>query len=108
MAVAIHWIKPPVFQVAATTLHHRSLQLNTQAIPEGSAKQAQPKPEGQLVPQAATALPSPAASNSPLAGSDSKAAARAAQLALNREDAELSQRVASERRSLPSNVEGFK
>lgn len=98
--------------MAATTLHHRSLQLNPQAIPEGSAKQAQQRPEGQAVSQgqAATALPIPAAGNSPLAGSatTSKAAAWVAELVLKREDAELSQRVASERRNLPSNVEGFK
>jgi len=35
-------------------------------------------------------------------------AARAAELALKREDAELNQRAASERRGLPSNVDGFK
>ena len=98
--------------MAATTLHHRSLQLNVPAISEGSARQAQQQPEGQFVSQgqAATALSSPAAGNSPHVGSDrtSKAAAQAAELALKREDAELSQRVASERRNLPSNVEGFK
>ena len=101
-----------LFQVAATALHHRSLQLHPQAIPEGSAKQARPQSEGQFVAQgsAVTALPSPAAGNSPHVGSDrtSKAAAQAAELALKREDAELSQRVASERKHLPSNVEGFK
>lgn len=101
-----------LFQVAATTLHHRSLQLHPQAVPEGSAQQARQTSEGQLVTQgqAAIALPSPAAGNSPHVGSDrtSKAVAEAAELALKREDAELSQRVASERKHLPSNVEGFK
>lgn len=98
--------------MAATTLHHRSLQLNPPAIPADLARETQPQPQGQVVPQGqvATALPSPAAGNSPHTGSDrtSKAAAQAAELALKREDAELSQRVASERRNLPSNVDGFK
>ena len=96
--------------------HHSASQIPSAERPspsEGSARRAQQQnPEGQYVSQgqAATALSSPAAGNSPHVGSDrtSKAAAQAAELALKREDAELSQRVASERRNLPSNVEGFK
>ena len=112
MAIAAYWYNLFLFQVAATTLHHRSLQLNPQAIPEGDARQGQQQPEGQFAVQgkAATALPSPALGNGPHAGSDrtGKAAAQAAELARKREDAELSQRVVSERQNLPSNVEGFK
>lgn len=99
-------------QVAATTLHHKSLHPSPQAAPDKPPRTVQPHLQEQLLPQgqSAGALPRPAAGSSPPAGSDkaSKAAAQAAELALKREDAELSQRAASERRNLPSNVEGFK
>ncbi|KAL3141472.1 hypothetical protein ABBQ32_005034 [Trebouxia sp. C0010 RCD-2024] len=99
-------------EVAATTLHHKSLHPSPQAAPDKPPRTVQPHLQEQLLPQgqSAGALPRPAAGSSPPAGSDkaSKAAAQAAELALKREDAELSQRAASERRNLPSNVEGFK
>ena len=98
-------------QVAATTLHHKALQftraqdtdaqLSTQsAVPDGERSQGQPL----------AALPVAAADSRAVTGTDkaSKLAARAAELALSREDAELSQKAVSERRGLPSNVEGFK
>ena len=103
---------PAGLQIAVTTLHHKSLHFSPQAIPDKPPGTLQQHPQGQNVSQgqSAAALPRPAAGNSPPAGSDkaSKTAAKAAELALKREDAELSQRAASERRNLPSNVEGFK
>ena len=83
-------------QVAATTLHHKALQADRQQYPE-----MQSSPE---------ALLSQATGSSRQAGPDkgSKAAAQAAELALKREDAELTRKLESERKHLPSNVEGFK
>ena len=103
-------IEPPLLKVAATTLHHKALQLSSQAIPEDPTRQQQLQEQVLPQGQAATALPGPAAGNSPSVGPDktSKTAALAAELALKREDAELSHRAASERRNLPSNMEGFK
>ena len=98
-------------QVAATTLHHRALQVTRaqdtdahmpgqSAVSDGERSQGQPP----------SALPAAAADSKAVNGTDKagKLAARAAELALSREDAELSQKAVSERRGLPSNVEGFK
>jgi len=100
-------------QVAATTLHHKAQQLpaalqDTNGHQPGQAAESDLKsPQG----RSPAALPHPAAVSGATSRADdktSKLAARAAELALKREDAELSQRAASERRGLPSNVEGFK
>ena len=100
-------------QVAATTLHHKAQQLpaalqDTNGHQPGQAAESDLKsPQG----RSPAALPHPAAVSGATSRADdktSKFAARAAELALKREDAELSQRAASERRGLPSNVEGFK
>lgn len=104
-------------QVAATTLHHKGLQLTDPQNPGDPAAAhdqnlsgASPSQAKSLPGHSPAALPSPAAnSRAPSGfGKTSKLAARAAELALKREDAELDQRAASERRGLPSNVEGFK
>lgn len=128
-------------EVAATTQHHKALQLNQsqQGSPAAAAHSTQsaeadrkylPGAEGQLpaalyhsaeqgqhptaLPHSATqgplptALPILAGPSRGGHGTDTKTAARAAELVKKREDAELSQRAASERQGLPSNVEGFK
>ena len=99
-------------QVAATSMHHKALQLQPPTTQAGSASdKAQHQHPGESKPQgqAPAALPLQAAS-SPQHGSDrtSKMAVRATELAVKREDAELSHRADSERRNLPSNVDGFK
>ncbi|KAL0052801.1 hypothetical protein WJX82_007986 [Trebouxia sp. C0006] len=100
-------------EVAATTLHHKVQQLpaalqDTNGHQPGQAAESDLKsPQG----RSPAALPHPAAVSGATSRADdktSKFAATAAELALKREDAELSQRAASERRGLPSNVEGFK
>lgn len=105
--------KVALVQVAATTLHHKAQQLPA-ALPD--ATEHQPGQAAGLhikSPQghSPAALAPPAAAGRATSGADdktSKLTARAAELALKREDAELSQRAAAERRGLPSNVEGFK
>ena len=100
-------------QVAATTLHHKAQQL------PAALQDANQHPPGQAAgsdlnsPQGhspAALVPPPVVSGATNGADDktSKLAARAAELALKREDAELGQRAAAERRGLPSNVEGFK
>lgn len=100
-------------QVAATTLHHKALQFtraqDTDAqLPRQSVVPDDTSSHGQ--PQAALPAAAAAADSRAVNGTDkaSKLAIRAAELALSREDAELSQKAVSERRGLPSNVEGFK
>ena len=140
MAVALHWVILTITafqvldshalcsQVAATTLHHKALQLS-RPHPSNSSDEAHearaaglspmhlPGSEGQLPAALAhsaaqgrvpAALPSLAGSSRSAHGSDTTSAIAAAELVLKREDAELSHRAASERQGLPSNVEGFK
>lgn len=105
--------KVAMMQVAATTLHHKAQQLPA-ALQDASEHQTGQASGSDLKsPQghAPAALAPPTALGGATSGADdktSKLAARAAELALKREDAELSQRAAAERRGLPSNVEGFK
>ncbi|KAA6419983.1 MAG: DNA repair complementing XP-C cells-like [Trebouxia sp. A1-2] len=100
-------------EVAATTLHHKAQQLPAalqeadEHLPGQTAGSDLKNPQGR--PPAAL-TPAAEVSGATCGADDktSKLAARAAELALKREDAELNQRAVSERRGLPSNVEGFK
>ena len=127
--------------MAATTQHHKALQLNQSqganpsaaahdsqsaaasqthlpaaeahlpaALPHNAAQGQHPTALAHSAPQGQppTALPNLAGPSRGGHTSDFKSAARAAELVKKREDAELSQRAASERQGLPSNVEGFK
>jgi len=105
--------KVALMQVAATTLHHKAPQLPA-ALQEANEHQPGQAAGSDLKSRqgrSPAALPPQAAGFGATSGADdktSKLAARAAELALKREDAELNQRAASERRGLPSNVDGFK
>lgn len=100
-------------QVAATTFHHKAQQLPAALQDANEHQPGQASGSDLKSPQGRfpAALPHPAAVSGATGGADDRTgqwAARAAELALKREDAELSQRAAAERRGLPSNVEGFK
>ena len=103
--------------MAATTLHHKALHLPDPQSHTGSGMTHDQNLSGAAPPhdtspkgQHQSALSISAASGKvPKTHDESgKFIARAAELALKREDAELGQRAAAERRGLPSNVEGFK
>ncbi len=105
--------KVALVQVAATTLHHKAQQLPAALQDANEHQLGQAAGSDLKSPQGRSpaALAPPAAVSGATSGADdktSKLAARAAELALKREDAELNQRAAAERRGLPSNVEGFK
>ena len=93
--------------MGATTLHHRALLRAGPNSPAGPALTHDPsrvaQPQGHLP---AALPPASHVSNGP--DKVPKLEMKAAEAALNREDAELAQRAAAERRGVPSNVEGFK
>ncbi|KAL0038560.1 hypothetical protein WJX77_010735 [Trebouxia sp. C0004] len=100
-------------EVAATTLHHKAQQLPAALQDAHYTQPSQAAGSDLTSPQGRSpaALPPLAAVSGAESGADDKTiklASWAAELALKREDAELNQRAASERRGLPSNVEGFK
>lgn len=89
-------------QVAATTLHHKSLQQQPSEKLSTTGPDLACPADGRQ--QLGVGMPS--GSSQGLSGGVGQG--KAAELALKREDEELQQKRALERRGLPNNVDGFK
>ena len=90
--------------MAATTLHHKSLQ----QLPSEKPSTVETADLADTQQQQAVGMPSGSSQGLSGAVGQGKAASKAAELALRKEDEELQQKRALERRGLPNNVDGFK
>lgn len=92
-----------ILQVAATTLHHKALQAQ-QLASDAHASSSNREGAAAMHQQPTASL----ASGSQPVATAAIEHSRVADVAVKREDEELHQKRAAERRGLPTNVDGFK